>query len=80
MIIVKFKIIEQDKYENFIELTLDKELPIGWFGRTIMIDGKETSFKRGFMADYIEVQEEGNYVGKICEIDDKQIKRSFREK
>lgn len=77
---MKLKIIEQTNFDDGIILLLDKELPIGWFRRTIMIDGKETSFKRGFMADYIEVQEEGNYVGKICEIDDKQIKRCFREK
>lgn len=77
---MKFKVIEQDTYENCIELLLDKELPIGWFRKTIMIDGKETAFKRGFMADYIEIQEEGDYVGKICEIDDKSIKKPYREK
>lgn len=76
---MKLRVVEQENYENYIVLILDKELPIGWFGKKMMLEGKEINFTRIF-PDYIRVSEPGDYVGKFFEIDDKQIKRGFREK
>lgn len=77
---MKFKVIEQENYENYIVLVLDKELPIGWFGKKMMMNGEEINFTHGLFANYIRIFEVGDYVGKTLEIDDKQIKRCFREK
>lgn len=79
---MKFKIVEQKNYKKYgdsIELMLDKPLPIGWFGKTITIDGKEIYFTRSIPAECIDVLEDGDYVGKIFEIDDKNIKKPYRE-
>lgn len=79
---MKLKVIQQRDYREYgdqIELELDKPLPIGWFRNKMLLDGKEICVTPGMPAQYIEVSEPGDYVGKIFEIPDEQIKRGYRE-
>lgn len=77
---MKLKVIEQENYEDYILLTLDKELPVGWFDKKMIMEGKEIYFTRGIFPDYIKISGNGDYVGKVFEIDDKSIKKPYREK